>query len=241
MNVVIDIGNSRQKVGLFQGPQLLEKHIFSNAADTLSLLSGRPLAIETILISSVVALSREFTDSISARCSRMLMLSPTLPLPVKINYRTPQTLGVDRLAAVCGAFQLFPNTNCLVVDAGTCINYELLDAAGVYQGGIISPGVFMRLQAMHHFTDSLPLLQPEQNPHWLGSDTASCMQSGAVVGACQEINGFIHRYQQSYPNLKTILTGGDAPFFESQLKPSIFVAPDLVLEGLNRILMHNAE
>jgi len=238
---VIDIGNSRYKLGVFVSAQLTERRVFSSPDETVAFIRTLTPAAETVLISSVVPLAADFIEAISAHCQKLLVLSLQLRLPVKINYRSPQTLGVDRLAAVCGAAQLFPRSNCLVIDAGTCITYEWLDAYGVYHGGAISPGVSMRLQAMHQFTARLPLLQPELTTEWLGQDTASCMQSGAVVGACEEINGFILRYRAAHPDLRVILTGGDARFFESQLKPSIFVAPDLVLEGLNRILMHNAE
>ncbi len=241
MNVVIDIGNSRQKVGFFQQAELKAKHTFTALPELLEAVRVSPFVVDTVLVSSVVPLEETFLHALRDVCTRLLVLDAQVALPVRVMYKTPHTLGVDRLAAVCGAQHIFPNTHCLAIDVGTCINYEFVDAAGHYHGGAISPGIRMRLQAMHQLTAKLPLLQPVANPAWLGQDTASCMLSGAVIGALEEINGFIARYQTQYSPLRVIITGGDVQLFESQLKPSIFVAPDLVLVGLNRILLHHAE
>jgi type III pantothenate kinase len=241
MNVVIDIGNSRQKAGFFDHAALKEKKAFSSLADLLAALREYPYSLGVAMVSSVVPLPPDFIATLNTICSRVLVLDAHVTLPIRIRYQTPHTLGLDRIAAACGAQQLFPQTNCLAIDAGTCINYEFIDSDGEYHGGAISPGVSMRLRAMHEHTAKLPLLNPAPNPPWLGQDTPGCMLSGAVVGALEEINGFIARYQSQYANLQAIITGGDLQLFESQLKPSIFVAPDLVLVGLNRILLHHVE
>ena len=154
-------------------------------------------------------------------------------------YTTPATLGVDRIAAICGAIEIFPQQNCLVVDAGTCINYEFLDAALNYHGGAISPGIQMRFDALHKFTARLPLIKEFNKTELVGNSTESCMTSGVVNGVVAEVNGIIEKYAQKFPDLGVILCGGDAYFFENNLKQPIFAAPDLVLHGLNRILQHN--
>ena len=151
-----------------------------------------------------------------------------------------ETLGVDRIAAVCGAFALFPEKNCLVIDAGSCITYDVLDQKGNYCGGSISPGLEMRLKAMHTFTARLPLVKVNQQVNLIGNSTESCLQSGALYGVLAEIEGIVEKYNQNYAELRVIMCGGDASLFENQLKPTIFVAPDLVLKGLNRILLQNA-
>jgi type III pantothenate kinase len=162
-----------------------------------------------------------------------------LPLPVKNGYATPQTLGVDRIAAACGANALFPENNCLVIDAGTCVTYEFVDATGVYRGGAISPGLKMRFQALSVLTARLPLVEPVHTPELTGASTASCIQSGVVIGLMEEMNGVIRRYEEKFDKLRVILCGGDTPFFENQLKASIFASPELVLSGLNSILSYN--
>ena len=143
------------------------------------------------------------------------------------------------MAAACGALEIFQDQNCLVIDAGTCINYEFLDKQANYHGGAISPGIQMRFEAMHKFTARLPLLKEISKTDLVGNSTESCMKSGVINGVLAEVNGIIDQYNQKFPRLRVILCGGDAHFFENNLKPPIFVAPDLVLHGLNRILLHN--
>ena len=170
---------------------------------------------------------------------KKIQLLSSTRLPVKVRYATPETLGVDRLAAVCGALQLFPGQPCLVIDVGTCINYEVLDGDAVYWGGIISPGVNMRFKAMHTFTARLPLIEPVDGTPLIGNSTQTCMQSGVMNGILEEIRGITSQLRLKYPSIRVILCGGDASLFENQLKDSIFAAPELVLRGLNRILNHN--
>ncbi len=126
-----------------------------------------------------------------------------------------------------------------MVDAGTCINYEFIDKNGHYLGGAISPGVTMRFEAMHKFTARLPLVHLNNNVLMIGNSTETCMQSGVLHGALAEVDGTIEKYIANYPGLVVILCGGDAAIFENRLKHRIFVAPDLILKGLNSILLYN--
>jgi type III pantothenate kinase len=234
-NLVIDIGNSRVKVAWFEGYRLQSQTIFSKEEDWYKVLLQPH---DNTMVSSV-AMESETVLNKSAASGKKIHLTAQTPLPIQVQYATPETLGVDRLAAACGAWQLFPEEDCLVIDAGTCINYEFVDNYGVYWGGIIAPGVAMRFNAMHTFTARLPLLQAEPVPALLGNSTQSCMQSGVMNGTLAEMRGIIEQMKRQHPRLRVILCGGDAHLFENQLKPSIFAAPELVLVGLNRILNHN--
>jgi type III pantothenate kinase len=235
-NIVIDYGNSRIKVGVFQDSILSKQESLST--DELKVFLSQPH--DNVIVSSVKADGDEVLN-LSHASGKKIALTPQTWLPIQIQYSTPQTLGVDRIASACGARQLFPDDDCLVIDLGTCINYELIDRSGVYHGGIISPGMNMRLKAMHTFTARLPLVQPVDNPTLIGDSTIACMQSGVMNGILEEMRGIIQRLKLEHPHLRVILTGGDYPFFENQLKPSIFAAPELVLLGLNRILIHNVK
>lgn len=235
MNLVVDYGNSSAKVAIFDQHELKEKHTFGQQDDLKNFLSNS--TAENFIISSVTADAEDISQS--SKAINKFILSHTLPLPVKILYATPQTLGVDRLAASCGAVELFPEKNTLVIDAGTCITYDFTDSSKQYYGGSISPGLKMRFQAVHTFTARLPLVNPAENPELIGNSTETSIQSGIVNGTLSEIDGIIHRYKQKYPDLQVILCGGDGPFFENKLKASIFASPDLVLIGLNRVLTHN--
>jgi type III pantothenate kinase len=236
MNLVIDYGNTRIKAGVFEEEMLKDQWIFNTSTDLDAFLKNKKFW--NTLVSSVSRPAEEVLQSIDVM-GRKLTLDPSLPVPFKNLYATPSTLGVDRMAAAAGAMSIFPATDCLVIDAGTCFNYEFVDELGQYHGGAISPGIYMRLEAMHKFTARLPLVSNNPNAPLIGNSTETCMQSGVIHGVIAEIEGIIERYRQLYPRLGVILCGGDYAFFENQLKPSIFVAPELVLVGLNRILLHN--
>jgi type III pantothenate kinase len=238
MNLVIDIGNTRIKAGLFKNRELIRKESFINLTELKNFIIATQA--DHILVSSVNHDPAEIL-SWSASSGKKISLTSSLPLPIRVVYQTPHTLGVDRLAAVCGAKELFPDKNCLVIDAGTCINYELLDAQGVYHGGAISPGISMRFEAMHTFTARLPLVMAKEDIGLTGNTTETCLQSGVMNGVLEEVRGFIDQYQNLYPDLTVIMCGGDYPFFENRVKPAIFVAPELVLLGLNRILRYHVE
>ena len=237
MNICIDIGNTNSKLGIFDGSQLIdEKPNLSDRAIIKFLNDVRPQAI---LISSV----HKGIGKIVDRCRRIsttIVLDHQTPLPVKINYQTPATLGVDRIAAAVGAAALYKGENNLVIDIGTCITYDLVDGSGVYHGGGISPGVEMRLKAMHKFTSGLPLVAAKGMPDLIGKTTRECMLSGVFHGTAAELEGIIWRYRQFFDQLNIIICGGAANFFESKIKDDIFAIPNLVLVGLNHILRYNS-
>ena len=236
MNIVVDSGNTFSKVGIFERDLLKEKEVFKSDHDLQNFLSCKPA--ENILVCSVTTRSEEIT-SWSIATGRKMILEQDLPIPITNRYATPYSLGVDRLAAACGAQLTFPGQNSLVIDLGTCINYEFVNSKGEYQGGAISPGVKMRFEAMHNYTSKLPLAPAVEAPPLTGNSTLSCLQSGVMNGLMEEIEGIIKRYRTQHPDIRVILSGGDAHFFENHLNPTIFVAPDLVLIGLNSILLHN--
>ena len=235
MNIVIDFGNSSAKVGIFVQDKLTQRLSYTTADELRQFL--QTTGVDNLLVSSVKANAGDIISWSQAK--RKFILETSLPLPINVRYDTPQTLGVDRIAGVCGARFLYPDQNALVIDAGTCVTYDFIDTNGNFIGGGISPGLQMRFQAMHTLTAKLPLVKPVANPTLVGSGTEQCMQSGGVLGLVDEIDGIISRYQSRYPGLRVILCGGDGPFFENQLKASIFACPELVLLGLNSILSHN--
>lgn len=235
MNLAVDYGNSSAKVAIFDQQRLVERKTFTVADDLQAFLQNSPA--ENFIISSVTMDAETVAGWSNAK--NKFILSHALPLPIKILYATPTTLGVDRIAGSCGAIQLFPGRNTLVIDAGTCITYDFTDSSGQYYGGSISPGLKMRFQAVHTFTARLPLVTPAGNPELVGNSTETSIQSGVVNGTVAELDGIIDRYKSKYPDLQVILCGGDGPFFENMLKASIFASPDLVLVGLNRVLIHN--
>lgn len=236
MNVVVDYGNSSAKVAIFDQHHLVEKYIFAQPHELQKFLQNS--TAENLIVSSVTADAKQ-VEAWAIHAKRKFILNHSLPLPVNIKYSTPHTLGVDRIAGSCGALQLFPGYNSLVIDMGTCITYDFTDSKGNYHGGGISPGLMMRFKAVHTFTARLPLVNPTEDPDLIGHSTETSIQSGIIHGLRAEIDGIISEYRSQYPDLKAILCGGDGPFFENKLKASIFASPDLVLVGLNSVLIHN--
>ncbi|MBP9508086.1 MAG: type III pantothenate kinase, partial [Bacteroides sp.] len=195
--------------------------------------------IEKAIVATVIDLSPQQLDQINRLNIPLLWLDRNTEIPVINLYETPDTLGYDRVAAVVGAQEQFPNKDILVIDAGTCITYEFIDAQGQYQGGNISPGLQMRFKALHQFTGRLPLVSREGRLLTIGKDTETAIRAGVVKGMEYEISGYIAAMKHKYPELLVFLTGGDDFSFDTTLKSVIFADRFLVLKGLNRILNYN--
>lgn len=236
---VFDIGNTNTKVGCWHHKKLANQYLFPTHSFLKKPLDGLKIEKQAaVLISTVVKRKPEIAGFFK-QVKKLIVLNSQTNLPVKLTYQTPKTLGNDRIANVVGAHSLYPNKPVLVIDAGTCIKYDFIDAKGIYPGGSISPGLLMRYQALHHFTDKLPLLKQQKEVRLIGRSTKEAIVSGVQAGAMAEITGIISQYRQKYPEIKIILTGGDFRFFADSLKKHIFVAQNLTLLGLNEILDHN--
>ena len=243
MNLVIDIGNTAIKLAVFDKGKL---QWVWNAGDALDLkkFKNKDYKFQYSIVSSVISDDKKLVELLSMR-TKLIRFSHKTPLPFKNRYKTPATLGLDRLASVAGAWKKFPKKNVLVIDAGTCIKYDFINSKGEYLGGSISPGLQMRFNALHNFTDRLPLIKPEPVKALTGDSTKNSILTGVITGMTIEIKGFIEEYKsrsrKNRDKLKVILTGGDSAFLKRQLKSSIFVAPNLTLEGLHEILRHNVD
>ena len=236
MNVAIDSGNTFAKIGWFDEDKLVRletKLIWSEMIREIQ--NDIP---ERIIYSSVNKSFEEFERALQLNVP-VLNLSSETSIPIKKEYKTPETLGADRVAAAIGANWLFPEKDLVVIDMGTCITYDFVDKAGAFQGGLISPGVKMRFAALNSFTKRLPLIEPVLEPDLIGKSTKEAIESGVMNGVLAEMEGIVNRYRHISPALCVVICGGDTTFFESSLKPPIFVVPQLVLIGLNRILRYN--
>ena len=238
--LVIDIGNSRTKLAVFEGRKLIEYDRLGHLSDSQLRDFLKPRSIQKSIISSVSDDIKPL-ENVLIEKTKYTRFSAALSTGIANQYKSPETLGLDRLAGVIGARTAFPGENCLVIDLGTCITYDAVSKDGIYRGGNISPGLKMRLRAMHDFTGRLPLIELEDFGDLEGNDTATSMLSGVVNGTFSELTGFIEQYSRRYSDLQVILCGGDANFFDTRLKNSIFAhtlktVPDLVLIGLNEVI-----
>ncbi|HJZ41134.1 MAG TPA: type III pantothenate kinase [Bacteroidales bacterium] len=239
MNLVIDIGNTLTKLAWFDKGALTGMLRFENPAkeDITGCIEARPA--EKVIISEVGNAHRDAITAAVSPGSRLLLLDNTTPLPLSIVYKTPESLGIDRVAAAVGAWKSFPGSDMLIIDMGTAITIDVVAAAGEYRGGNISPGLYTRFRSLNDYTARLPLVEKDDRFPRFGDNTGSAIAAGVQQGIIYEINGYIHEFETLYPGCKIILTGGDASFFVRELKSTIFAIPELVLSGLNHILEYN--
>jgi type III pantothenate kinase len=228
---VIDAGNTLIKVGHFKNGELVSNTVFKRGSDLSK-------SLQKELPSIISNTGTELNEAVMP--NSVLYLDHSVPTPLVVEYSTPETLGPDRLANCSAAISIHPNLNLLVIDLGSCITYDLVSKEGIFLGGAISPGLSFRAKSMNNFSARLPLISIEGQPELLGKDTQSSLKSGAYNGMLSEIEGMIGRFSESINELNVVLTGGDLPHFEKEIKCPIFAHPNLTLIGLNEILLYNS-
>jgi len=240
MNLVIDQGNTRTKAAIFQSDILIKSFHFKNFGqnEITDLLRENP-NVKYSILSSVINSEDNMKTIIKENTNSFLELNMKTPLPFKNLYESPDTLGIDRIAAISGAYNIYPGENVLVIDIGTAITFDFVNSKKEYLGGNISPGVNLRFKALHEHTSKLPLLSVRDKQELIAMNTESAINSGVINGIKFEIDTYIGELKRIYKNLKIILTGGDCFLFDKKLKSTIFVNSNLVLSGLNYILNYN--
>lgn len=242
MNLCIDIGNTKVKFGISNLEGKLETFLKTSNL-TIAFLKTILLeySIKQAIVSSVRVKDEAVLSFLEKELETVLILSSAIRIPIESQYQTPKTLGNDRLAVVVAATVLYPGQQVLVVDAGTCITYDFITKDAVYMGGNILPGINMRFKALHELTAKLPLIEQDVLETFIGTSTKTSIQTGIMQGVLHELRGFRSQYEHQFGNIQVIVTGGDASYFESQLKSEIFALPNLVLIGLNKILNYNTQ
>jgi len=240
MDLVIDQGNTICKLALFEGenePVSVQTCKELSVNYLLQIFSAQE--IQAGILSTVKNLKPEIIDCLLAHIPGFIQLNSQTPLPIRNAYQTPETLGLDRLAAAVGGWSIQPEKPLLIIDMGTAITYDFVREDGTYMGGNIAPGVQMRLKALNKFTDKLPLVKPEIGFEPMGTNTQTAILSGVMQGIVYEVDGCYQDLQRRHTNLFAFLTGGDLIYFDGKLKNGIFACKNLVLIGLNRILQYN--
>ncbi|WP_400076674.1 type III pantothenate kinase [Winogradskyella sp. R77965] len=242
MNLIIDVGNTFVKFAVFKNDKLIEKISFELSEFKKQYKNIRKdfPKLKCAIISSVGRLSKKQIELVDDDLN-LQELNYKTKVPFKNSYKTPKTLGADRIALASASINQFPDNNALIIDAGSCITYDFVTDKNEYLGGAISPGIGLRYQALHNLTANLPLLEKDQPKTIIGNTTESSIHSGVVIGVIKEIDGVIDQYKGKHQDLTVILTGGDANFLSNQLKNSIFANSNFLLEGLNFILDFNSK
>ena len=237
-NLIIDIGNTRAKVFAFEGGKIVDGMTTDHNLTGVGEFARRT-GCQRGIYSCVAHLPEEGRKVLAGLGFPMMELTGQTPVPVQIMYHTTETLGADRIAAIMGARELMPEGDLLVIDTGTCITFDFLDHENHYRGGNISPGLGLRLRAMHEGTALLPLIDREGESPELGYDTATALRSGVVWGMKYEIEGYIRRFRRKYPCVSVFLTGGDVKNLGISVKSRTFADDFIVPRGLNHILEYN--
>lgn len=242
MNLIIDIGNTACKLAIYDDNKLIYSDITQSNPDDASAAIAKTLSLynaENCIASSVAMPYSAISAALKGKLKTAIMLGADTPTPLKNRYTTPHTLGNDRLAAAVGATVLFPGSDSLIIDAGTAITYDYVRNGAEYMGGNISPGVQLRLKALHDYTSRLPLITDPKTTGTFGTSTEEAISNGVMVGIIHEIEGYITDFEKKNVNSKIILTGGGSIYLYKKLKITIFAEPNLVTIGLNRILNYN--
>jgi type III pantothenate kinase len=238
MNLIIDIGNTRVKYAVFHG----EEQIYSTKSNNLSRETVHSIVneypIQKSIVSSVRANSTD--EAILSELQHLVSFNHSTSIPINNKYATPETLGLDRLAAAVGAYKLNPGNFSLVFDFGTALTIDFIDENANYLGGNISPGLNTRFKALNQFTGKLPLIESFDKINLIGTNTHGAIANGVVNGMVFEVDSYIDRMKSTRTDIKVIATGGDAKRFDNLLKNTIFVVENLVAQGLNSILNYNA-
>ena len=237
LNLVIDIGNTSFKIGVFNLNELIyTDKINSNFFEKINNIV-KDFPISKTILSNV----RSENDDIFKIIKKFkpLILDAKTPMPIKLNYNTPETLGSDRIASVVAAASLYKGKKIAIFDVGTCITIDVVNNKNEYLGGRISPGLKMRFMSLNNYTEALPICNIVNDDKFLGKSTISSIISGVQKGVISEVKDFIYEFRKENKDNLVIFTGGDCFFFEKKLKSSIFANPNLVLIGLNEILKFN--
>jgi type III pantothenate kinase len=241
MNLVIDIGNTRVKTAVFQDDIILfnESYFHENFKERIT-NSIEKYAVKHTIVSSVGYLNENYFRFLNNFVD-LLVLTHKTKVPFINNYKTPFSLGVDRIALVAACVFQYPNKNVLVFDVGSCITYDFVNHKNEYMGGGISPGIQMRYRSLNSYTSNLPKLTSINEIPVIGDTTENAIHLGVMNGVIFEINGVIDMFKAKNKKLTIVLTGGDTIFLAKNIKSTIFANPNFLLEGLNGILIYNIE
>lgn len=249
MLLAFDIGNTFVKYGIYRGNELLT---FGRVkAKEIKQDLFKDYEITNVAISSVVPKTREELVLFSEKTLDInpFVITPETDFNLKIDYRTPKTLGLDRVCGAEGAYSLVlkehrTKTNedpIITVDFGTATTVNLVSPGGVFNGGIIAPGINTMIKSLFNNTAQLPEINLNEYHEYIGKDTNSAIASGIMNATVGLIEKTLRKIESEYKNkqLDVFLTGGNAPLVKPYIDFECFIVNDLVLKGVNSICKLN--
>ena len=160
-----------------------------------------------------------------------------LPLKnlIKIKIDRYNQLGSDRIANAIGAYNLYKK-NCLIIDFGTATTFDIVRNPGVYEGGVIAPGVKLSILNLNRFTASLPVFKLKVNSKTYGKNTKDALNAGFLWGYQGLINNIVKKIKTSFNcNFKIILTGGYSKTFSKFINNNSTIEPNITIKGIMHI------
>ena len=241
MYLIVDIGNSRAKIVVVEGANILYNTVAECVSvDIVEGLMAQYSGITHAIISTTRGDGESVKTLLSGYIGEVVLFTPaTTPIPIANHYHTPNTLGADRLAAAVGAWAMYPDSDIMVVDFGTAITIDYV-VGGAFVGGNISPGVSTRFRSLNDYTACLPLCEPTEVVLEYGRTTREAIEQGVMRGVEHEIRGYVEAFSKENGKKRIIFTGGDAKYFVKRIKNTIFADCEPVILGLTTILEYNA-
>jgi type III pantothenate kinase len=237
--IIADAGNTSIKFGVCTDDHIVEVYRVDYRDLDEWMSEHLNLTKHTCVLSTVT--DGMLTKKLSNVFANVYLVDRHVELPLRLNYNTPETLGIDRLCNAVAIYKAATGQNAVSIDIGTCIKFDFVDEKGIYQGGSISPGIDLRYKSMHDYTAQLPLIELKSQASLIGKSTVESMHSGVINGIQAEINSLIQRYELEFCNLTFFVTGGNAQYFDFEGKNNIFADENLTLKGLNTIYLLNAK
>lgn len=251
--LVLDVGNTNTVLGLYRGKELVESwRVATNPASTtdetgvlyMSLFAARgidPGEVGSAIVSCVVP---NAVHAISRACSRYFKVAARfvgndVQSGMDVAYANPREVGADRIVNAVAAYETY-RTACVVVDFGTATTFDVVSATGVYEGGIIAPGLGISLEALFDRAAKLPRVKIQKPETLIGKTTVSSMQSGIVYGYVGLVDGICGRIlseleEQGSGEVTVVATGGLAGLIAADSLYIAHVERFLTLEGLRLI------
>lgn len=239
MNLVIDSGNTSTKVAVMEGKTVVREWRFADFGQSDADAIIAEYAPSKAIVASTGGDEERICAMLDDRTGYLLRMSPFTPVPIGIDYDTPETLGTDRVAAATGAVEIYGADDMLIVDMGTAITIDFV-GNGVFRGGNISLGVGSRFRALHDYTAHLPQCGMAEIGEPLGRSTRTAIEQGVMRSVLYEIKGYADDFLRKNPRIRIIFCGGDAKCFVNRIKNAIFANCYMMYIGLNRILEYNA-
>jgi type III pantothenate kinase len=248
MQIVVDVGNTESVVGLTSGPTDLEAHwrissVVPRTVDELTvllraLLSGSGASIEGIdqgVVGSVVPSTTYFWKRSLQRIigDNVVTVGPESELPIRLDVEEPKSVGADRIVNTLAAREMY-GRDTIAVDLGTATTFDCITAEGVFQGGVIAPGLSAGLEWLDKRTAKLPRVELEPPGVVIGRRTEVCIQSGVFYSAVDAVDGLVRRIKAEWqrPEALVVATGGFAGVLGPHLATVDRIEPFLTLYGL---------